>query len=174
MKDQLSKISKRIIYNKSDKFLFFRSIIASQISSWVDLGLGFILFAFLDFRPWISSAIGAIIGGFINCYINYRFTFRVNDLPFKTVIIKYLFVWTGSIFLNSYGTEITYNWLYLHGLLDQFNFRPDGYYALSRLTISILVSILWNFPLLKIFVYRKSSADIILLNFYKKINILRW
>ena len=26
----------------------------------------------------------------------------------------------------------------------------------------------------EIFVYRKSSADIILLNFYKKINILRW
>ena len=58
---------------ESDKiaFTFLRSIVSSQAASWVDLFMGFALFAWVGFTPFLSTAIGAFAGGVINCMINY-------------------------------------------------------------------------------------------------------
>jgi len=38
-------------------------------------------------------------------------------------------------------------------------FKPNGYYAAARLSVSLIVSIFWNFLMHKNFVYRHNRID---------------
>ena len=58
--------------------MFLRSSVAAQAASWVDLGLGFVLFSWVGLSTGLSTGIGAVAGGIINCIINYRFTFHAK------------------------------------------------------------------------------------------------
>lgn len=146
---------------RSDKFIYslLRAGVASQIASWVDLFTGFALFAWCNLAPWLSTAIGATIGGVINCIINFHFTFHARNCSWKAVIVKYAMVWLGSLLLNSFGTQALY-WLLNHWpWLETIGFRPDGYYAAARLIVSGIVSLFWNLLLQAKFVYRTTSFD---------------
>lgn len=155
----LSKMGDKLLNSNSLIFTFLRSVASSQTASWVDLLTGFILFSFFDIVPWLSTAIGAVAGGIINCIINYRFTFHAQGCPWKAVIVKYMMVWTGSILLNAFGTQIVYYILQHWHWLETIGFRPDGYYAAARLGVSLIVSWAWNFVLQRNFVYRKRHFD---------------
>ena len=138
---------------------FLRSSVSSQIASWIDMGTGFVLFAFCHLAPWLSTAIGAVAGGIVNCCINYRFTFHASSVPVKAVAVKYLIIWMGSLCLNVYGTQLVYTLLQHLTFLEDLGFRPNGYYAAARLSVSLVVSIFWNFLLQKNFVYRNTRFD---------------
>jgi hypothetical protein len=43
--------------------------------------------------------------------------------------------------------------------LETIGFRPDGYYAVARVVVSLLVSWFWNFAMQRSFVYRTTSFD---------------
>ncbi len=98
------------VINGGGLFTFLRSSMSSQIASWIDMGTRFIFFSFIlaslepFYRSNLSVAIGAIIGGVVNCCINYRFTFHASGQNVKAVIVKYFLVWVGSLLLNMYGT----------------------------------------------------------------------
>lgn len=155
----LSRISDKLLHSNSLAFTFIRSIASSQTASWVDLVTGFVLFAWVGLMPWLSTAIGAIAGGIINCIINYRFTFHASSVDFRAVIVKYTMVWLGSVILNSSGTEAIY-WVLVHWpWLETIGFEPDGYYATARLFTSLVVSWGWNFILQRNFVYRNRAFD---------------
>lgn len=156
---KLKKVGNNLIKSDNLFYTFLRSGFASQSSGLLDLLTGFILFALLDLPAWLSAAIGAVVGGILNCILNYRFTFRASDCPWKAVIVKYIMVWCGSMLLNSAGTEGLYKALSNWSWLETIGFKPDGYYAAARLTVSILVSWFWNFLLQRYFVYRPTSFD---------------
>lgn len=155
----------------SDKlfYTFLRSGFSSQSSGILDMLTGFALFALLDLPVWFSTAIGAIAGGILNCILNYRFTFRASDCPWKAVIVKYSLVWCGSMLLNSGGTEALYYVLSRWHWLDSIGFKPDGFYAAARLTVSILVSWFWNFVMQRYFVYRPTRFDAAAIRFVNAI-----
>lgn len=155
----IKKVEDKIMKSDSLVFTFLRSVVSSQAASWLDLGLGFALFAWLGFQPWLSTALGAIAGGVINCIINYHFTFHAQGVPWKAVIVKYLMVWLGSIVLNSAGTQGIYMLIDGWGWLEKIGFTPDGYYAAARLFVSLMVSWFWNFVLQRYFVFRASRFD---------------
>lgn len=159
MNEKVKKIGNNLINSNSLVFTFIRSAGASQAASWVDLGTGFVLFAFAHFSPWISTALGAIAGGIINCIINYKFTFHAQSCPWKAVIVKYAMVWIGSILLNSFGTQFVYYILQHWHWLETVGFKPDGYYAAARLGVSLAVSWGWNFVLQRNFVYQNRKFD---------------
>ena len=156
-----------------DKFLhggglistFLRSSVSSQVASWIDLGMSMLFYSFvfiaLDpfYRSNLSVAVGAIAGGVVNCCINYRFTFHATDLPVKAVAVKYALVWLGSLLLNVYGTQMVYELLCQLTFLEDLGFKPNGYYAAARLSVSLIVSIFWNFLMQKNFVYRRNDID---------------
>lgn len=146
---------------KSDSliFTFLRSVVSSQTASWIDLGIGFMLFAWIGLAPWLSTALGAIAGGIVNCIINYRFTFHAQGVSWRAVIIKYMMVWFGSILLNSAGTQLVYSLIDGWHWLETIGFKPDGYYAAARLFVSLMVSWFWNFVLQRYFVYRPTHFD---------------
>lgn len=158
-----SEIKDKVI-NGGGLFTFLRSSMSSQIASWIDMGTRFIFFSFIlaslepFYRSNLSVAIGAIIGGVVNCCINYRFTFHASGQNVKAVIVKYFLVWVGSLLLNMYGTTFLqlalskWDWL-------QSRFSPDGLFAATTLIVSLIVSLAWNFVLQRNFVYRPSPFD---------------
>ena len=146
--------------NDSGIFMFLRSSVSSQIASWLDMGVAFVLFAFAGFYPWISTAVGAIAGGVVNCCINYRFTFHAGACSYKAVAVKYAIVWVGSLVLNTAGTSLVYeilkHWTWLE---TTAGFTPDGCFAAARLGVSLVVSVFWNYLLQRSFVYVPRKFD---------------
>lgn len=172
-----AKIKDKVV-NGGGFFTFIRSSMAAQVASWTDMGVRFVFFSFVFralepfYRSNLSVAVGALIGGIVNCCINYRFTFHAKGQSIKAVAVKYVLVWAGSLLLNMYGTTFVSlamsKWTWLTGL----GFKPDGIFAASTLLVSLAVSLAWNFVLQRNFVYRPSPFDryaIAFVNlFYKK------
>lgn len=159
MNEKIKHIGSNIINSDQLVFTFIRSAGVAQAASWIDLGTAFVLFAFAHFAPWLSTALGALVGGIINCVLNYRFTFHGNSCPWKAVMVKYALVWIGSLLLNSFGTELLYYGLMHWPWLENMGFKPDGYFAAARLTVSGVVSLGWNFVLQRNFVYQNRKFD---------------
>lgn len=155
----LANIKNKIL--KSDKlfFTFLRSIVSSQAASWVDIGMGIILFSFFGVSNIVATALGAISGGIINCLINYKFTFHADGCSWRAVIVKYAMVWLGSLTLNTFGTDLLYLWISTWTWLEDIGFARVGFYSVARITTSLLVSWMWNFTLQRYFVYRPSRFD---------------
>lgn len=140
-------------------FMFIRSSLSSQVASWIDLGLSYILFACFRLYPWLATCLGAVAGGIANCCINYNFTFQASGLSRRAVAVKYLLVWCGSLLLNAYGTAALYYLLSGIELLKEWGLSNDSCYLGSRLAVSLIVSIIWNFMLQRYFVYRRVAFD---------------
>lgn len=155
----LKKVGNTMLHSDNLVFTFLRSIVASQAASWVDLISAFVLFSWVGLTPFLSTAIGALMGGIINCIINYKFTFHADGCPWKAVAVKYGMVWVGSLLLNSFGTQIVYYALYRWQWLASLGFNDEGCFAVARLSVSLAVSWFWNFLLQRYFVYRVSGFD---------------
>lgn len=157
--DKLRQLKDNFVNNPSLTITFLRSSLSSQIASWIDMGVGFVFFALVHLYPWLATAIGAVFGGVVNCAINYRFTFHAQDVPVKAVAVKYAMIWGGSLLLNVLGTQALFELLSNLPFLEDWGFKPNGYYAAARLTASLIVSIFWNFLMQKNFVYRPVPFD---------------
>lgn len=165
MEEKLKKVGDKVLNNNSLVFTFLRSIVSSQAASWTDMIVRVVLFSLvfksLDpfYRSNLSVACGAILGGVVNCAINYHFTFHASGQSVRAVIVKYILVWSGSLLLNMYGTTFAAmglsRWEFLHSL----GFTADGIFAASTLLVSLLVSWFWNFALQRYFVYRPNRFD---------------
>ncbi len=159
MKLSLKKIGTDILKKDNLIYTFLRSAVSSQAASWVDMGLGFVLFSWAHLTPWLSTALGAIAGGAINCIVNYKFTFHAKNCPWSAVIVKYALVWVGSLLLNAFGTQFLYYVLNSWDWLKTLGFTDEGCYAAARLTTSLAVSWFWNFILQRYFVYHPTKFD---------------
>ena len=175
----LGKIKNKLV-NGGGLFTFLRSSVAAQIASWTDMAVRFIFFSFvfraLDpfIRSNLSVAVGAVMGGIINCIINYRFTFHAKGQSVKAVAVKYFLVWTGSLLLNMYGTTFVGMALSHWEWLINLGFTPDGIFAASTLLVSLIVSLAWNFVLQRNFVYRPSPFDRYAIGFINLISGKGW
>lgn len=141
------------------KIWVLKAMIVSQISAYTDFGISFAAFAWLHTGATLSAALGAVGGGIANCALNYKWTFRSADCPVSHVAVKYALVWTGSLLLNSYGTELFYQLLQNSVLLDHWNVVKNLRFTIARLGVSLIVSVFWNLLLQKTFVYRNVSFD---------------
>lgn len=156
---KLRALTDKILHNDNLFFTFVRSIASSQAASWVDMAVRFVLFAWVNLTPFLSTACGCVAGGVVNCIINYRFTFHSTGTSVKAVAVKYALVWAGSLLLNSGGTQLLYQGLQKWHWLETIGFKPDGYYVAATLVVSLIVSWMWNFLLQRYFVYRPVWFD---------------
>ncbi len=160
VKKRLRKVKEQFLNDNGVVFTLLRSGASSQLCGWIDMIVSFVLFAFCNMTPWMSTATGAFVGGVFNCIINYRFTFHARDVAWRAVITKFLFVWVGSLLLNSFGTQILYylvrDW---HWLTSTIGLGDDSIFLAARLLVSLIVSLAWNFILQRNFVYRQTRMD---------------
>lgn len=159
LKEGMARLGDKTIHSDNLFFTFLRSIVSSQCASWVDMGIGFVLFAWCGFSASWATAVGAFCGGIVNCVINYKFTFHADGLDWRAVTVKYGLVWLGSMLLNTFGTGAVYYVLCQWEWLESVGFKRDGFYATARLLVSLLVSWFWNFPMQKFFVYSHTRFD---------------
>ena len=72
--------------------------------------------------------------------------------------LVYLFVWGGSILLNTWGTFALTEWLtgmrWVDGLLGHY---INDVFILSKIIVAVLVAFFWNYHLQRIFVYRNHN-----------------
>jgi putative flippase GtrA len=135
-------------------YMYLRSVLSSGVASCIDVALSFVGFALLDMHPWLATSVGAMAGGIVNCTINYRYTFRARGCSKQAVALKYALVWLGSLMLNAAGTTWLYQELvYLLRAAD-VAVVEDLCYAVARMTVAMLVSVVWNYLLQRYFVYR--------------------
>ena len=142
------------IKSRRERKIFLKAMTTSQIGAWVDFVVSLVLFEFTPLGEVFSKAIGTTSGGFTNCCLNYRWTFKGNDVKKRMVFIKYLMVWVGSLCLNTYGTAVTYHLLSSWQWLIDIGFKSAGFFMVAQMIVSGVVSIFWNITLQRYFVFQ--------------------
>lgn len=169
---KLKTVKDQFLHNDGFIYTLLRSGASAQLCGWIDTILAFVLFAFCHLTPWLSTAIGAFVGGVLNCVINYRFTFHATGVEWRAVVTKFLFVWLGSFLLNSFGTQITYylisDWSWIG---DTIGLGKDAIFLSARLLVALAVSLGWNFLLQRSFVFKTTRLDKHILKVLDRIGI---
>lgn len=155
------------LVNGEGIFTLIRATLTSQLSSWTDMAASFVCYAWIFFplgldplRSFLATAIGLVLGGIVNSVVNYKFTFRSEHCAVKAVAVKFFLIWAGSFLLNLGGTTCLDHALQRWDFLQRYGWiKPDGIFAFARLSVSLVVSIFWNFLLQKNFVYRPTTFD---------------
>jgi len=144
----------KAISEKGGIFTFIRAQFSSQIASITDFLVTVLLGVLLNVYYVTATFIGSVCGGIVNCAINYKWTFKAQGVKKKYVVIKYILVWCGSIFLNTYGTflltEFLSKFTWLQELLGHFF---DDIFIVSKAVVSLLVGWTWNYHMQRLFVY---------------------
>lgn len=159
------KVLHYIKQNDNLIFTYLRSLLASGLSAIVDLGTRVLFYSLIFsglpeyYRSNSSVAIGAVLGGIVNCLANYKFTFHVSNQNIKAISIKFIVVWTGNLLLNMWGTTLLLIQLLKMNFLYELGFTSDGIFTITTLLIALLVSIFWNFIMMKFFVFQPNFFD---------------
>ena len=159
MDNQLKSNGKGVSWRHS-VWIFFKAQISAQFASFVDFLVTILLVkAFAVFYLYATFT-GSVVGGIVNCAINYGWVFHAEDCKKTHVAVKYLFVWGGSIILNTWGTFALTEWLtgmtWVNGLLGYY---IDNVFILSKIIVAVLVAFFWNYHLQRFFVYRNHKSN---------------
>ena len=157
---KLNKIKEKILHSDGFFFTLVRSSMSSQLCGWIETLTSFLVFSLFDLTAWLSTAIGAFVGGILNCIINYRFTFHAVGVEWRVALTKFIFIWAGSLLLNSFGTQAVYSlvkgWSWFENVTG---IGEDSIFLASRLFVALTVSLCWNFLLQRHFVFRTTRLD---------------
>lgn len=151
---KVKKLIPPLFRTKRELKVLLKASATSQIGAWVDFIVSLLLFEFTPLGEVYSKAIGVTSGGFTNCCLNYRWTFKGNDVKKRMVFIKYLMVWVGSLCLNTYGTAIVYDLFSNWQWLIDMGFKSAGFFMAAQMIVSGVVSVVWNITLQRYFVFQ--------------------
>ena len=147
--------------------MFIRAQLSAQIATFVDFLISILLNQCANVYYVYATLIGSISGGLTNCAINYKWTFQTEDCSPIPVIIKYTLVWIGSIGLNLWGTYLLTEFLTLQNSFISIN--QSTAFIIAKVSVSIMVAILWNYNLHKTFVFKDAHINEKLKNKIKQI-----
>ena len=116
------------------------------VSTIVDYSLMVGIVEFTSLGPVAATPIAAFAGAVTNFTMNRNFTYRVGDSPLRGQLWRFVLVSGCSLGWNTLG-----EFLFLK--------VPHLHYFLARVITSTIVSNVWNYPLLRFFVFseRRSS-----------------
>ncbi|EJW97105.1 membrane protein containing GtrA-like protein domain protein [gut metagenome] len=134
---------------------FLKAQLSAQLASLADFVVTILLVKLLAVYYLYATFLGSVIGGIVNCVINYKWVFHADDCKKKYVAFKYVFVWGGSILLNTWGTFALTEWLsgqlFIQNLLGIY---VQNLFIISKVLVALLVAVFWNYQLQRRFVYR--------------------
>ena len=90
----------------------------------------------------LASVLGNAAGGITNFYLGRHHVFRVPQHSAQAQGIRYFIVWLGSMLLNAGGVYLFTQWLHVN-------------YVYSKVVVSLLVGVGFNYFLQVYFVFRK-------------------
>lgn len=115
------------------------------LASALDLGVMTACVELLGVRPSMATAAGAVCGAIANFLFSRHVVFRAGAGSRLGQALRYVLVAAVSLLLNAGGV-----WLLAERL-------AVGYFA-ARLAVSIAVSLAWNYPMHRYFVFRLSRT----------------
>ena len=134
---------------------FLKAQLSAQLASLVDFVVTVLLVKCFALFYLYATLIGSVVGGMVNCAINYRWVFADSHCKSHFIVMKYSFVWIVSIALNTWGTYFLTEWLsrmpWLNRLLSSY---IDDLFIFSKIVVAVLVAMLWNYQMQRLFVYR--------------------
>ena len=120
---------------------FAKAQIASLIASIIDYWCTVISVEIIGIWYVWASAIGTVIGGITNFSLGRNWVFRSRDKRRQSQMIKYIIVWTGDLILTTSGVFLLTHYTRLN-------------YVISKVMVSLVMAISYNYPLQKKFVFR--------------------
>ena len=120
---------------------FIKAQAASLTATAVDFAVTVILKELFHCWYLLASILGTLCGGMVNFSMNRRWVFRVRDKKIRFQMIRYGMVWVGNLLLVSSGVFILTN----YGGIS---------YLVSKITVSLMVGIFYNYVLQKKFVFK--------------------
>jgi putative flippase GtrA len=130
-------------------WLFTKAEVSASMASIVDFGLAIGL-TVMEVLPYSwANIIGVVSGGVTNCSINYKYVFKNSGRKKKSVFMRYLLVWSGSLMLNGGGTILITSWL------------GEKYFIIVKSCMALAVALSFNYPLQRIFVFKINKNNTI-------------
>lgn len=158
MGDWLKRIG-RIISREGGIFMFLRAQLSAQMATVADFLVTILLVRLFDLYYLYATLAGSIYGGILNCVINYKWTFKSKGKK-ANVAIKFILVWTGSIFLNTWGTYmLTESLEKIPWVREKLSLYFSDFFIIPKLVVAVLVALLWNYNMQRIFVYRSIDMN---------------
>lgn len=111
------------------------------VSTGVDLGTMAALVELELLQPEAATAVGAAFGAVCNFTLGRRWIFAATGGQLAPQVLRYALVSGTSLLLNTAGEGVLYRWLGVQ-------------YFLARVLVSILISLVWNYPMHRRFVFR--------------------
>ena len=134
--------------------MFLRAQLSAQMATIVDFFVTILLVSVSNIYYVYATFTGAVSGGVVNAMINYSWTFKSKGKK-KYVAIKYLIVWVGSIWLNTWGTYLLTECLSTIPWVKNTLIRHFGdFFIIPKIIVAVLVALLWNYNMQRFFVYR--------------------
>lgn len=123
-------------------FTFLKAQASSLISSAVDFLITVMLKELFGLWYLAASVTGTICGGITNFLLGRIWVFSSKDKAVGPQAFKYGVVWVGNLLLNAGGVYLC---------TDIFGIK----YWISKVTVSLIVGIGYNYVLQKFFVFKK-------------------
>lgn len=120
--------------------LLGRHQVAAVAATAVDFAIMIVAVSVLGLSPVLGTVIGAGTGAVTNFLLGRNWAFEARHSPPAGQAVRYAFVSATSLGLNATGEWIFTAVLGLN-------------YVLARVTIAAAVSVFWNFPLQRFFVF---------------------
>jgi len=117
---------------------------ASVVATGLDFGTMTVLVELGVLGPALATLVGASFGAVVNFLLGRRI-FRATGASAAPQALRYAVVSAASAAFNSLGVYVLHH-------------RADVQYLVARVAVAILVSIFWNFPLHRRFVFRDRAA----------------
>lgn len=133
--------------------LFGKAQVTSMEATVVDFSLTYLLLM-LSAHYMVAATVGAVVGGAVNCILNYWWTFSAQGLSYRKVAIRYTMVWAGGVLLRIWGVFVATNYIRDYALLE--NMPQELRVMLAKWVTAVIVSIFWNYMLQRYYVFKES------------------
>jgi len=134
----------RVRLGPSTLHLLGRHQMASVVATALDFGTMTVLVELGVLSPAFATLAGAMFGAVVNFLLGRRI-FRATSRSATPQAFRYAMVSTASAAFNATGVYVLHQHL-------------GAQYLLARVCVSVVVSILWNFPLQRHFVFGASKT----------------
>jgi CDP-diacylglycerol--glycerol-3-phosphate 3-phosphatidyltransferase len=124
---------------------FQRAWIASAVATAVDYGTFTILVEVVGVYTGTSRALGALLGAITNFTVNKVYTFKTRENSVMVEVPRYAAISLTSLLLNTVGVIL---------LTEGLRWNP----LVAAAVVGIAVSLGWNLPLHRIFVFREQTG----------------
>ena len=125
----------------------FPRLAKAQLASLLGTGVDFLvtIFCVEALHSWylLATVLGNAAGGVTNFYLGRHFVFHAAQESTPAQGARYLLVWLGSMGLNAAGVYLLAQGLHLN-------------YLHSKIGVSLLVGVGFNYLLQRYFVFKKS------------------